>query len=87
MPTIMDKKTLDSFVSRMAAGKSKAAEKRVSSNAPPSPPPKTKSTTGAALNAVKPPKTKLPKPASGGSGPTMQTGSGGGHTITIKIGR
>lgn len=72
------------FSSRMAAGKAKAAASRASSTAPPSAPVKAKVATPKAIQAVKPPKTSLPKPATGGSGPTQQTGPGA-KKIVINI--
>lgn len=56
-----DRKGMDAFVARMAAGKA-AAKARGHSQAPPIPKVKAKPATGAALNAVKAPATKLPEP-------------------------
>lgn len=64
---IRDQKDLNSFVAKMAAGRTKAAAARASSTAPPSPAkPKSKSTaipqeTKAAGNAS--PASPIPKPA------------------------
>ena len=78
------------FSSRMAAGK---AAKRASTTAAPAwaSKPTRAAVSGKTLNAVKPPATKLPKPASGGSGPVEHTANGTGpvgkgHTINIRIG-
>lgn len=79
------------FSSRMAAGRAKAAASRASSTAPPSAPVKAKVATPKAIQAVKPPKTSLPKPAKA-AGVTVPKsdvgpGPGGGHTINIRIGK
>ncbi len=71
------------FSARMAAGKKAAAANRASSNAPPSPKRSTPEVRPSNLNSVKPKATKLPKPASSGSGPTQQTGPGKHITINI----
>lgn len=80
-----DKKDLDAFVQRMAAGRTKAAAARASSTAPPNPAPaKSKSTvvpqeSKAAGNAS--PKAKMPAPAkSGGSKPGSK-----GRNVTIIV--
>lgn len=82
---IRDKKDLDGFVARMAAGRKAAASKRVSSTAPPSPPPM-KSKSIAIPDKAKaagdaPLKASMPEPKkSGGKKP----GSQGKH-VTIHI--
>lgn len=85
IPGIRDKKGLDEFTARMAAGKSKAAAARASSTAPPKAAKATSKstaipqTTKAAGNAS--PVAKIPAPAkSKGTKPGSQ-----GRSITINI--
>lgn len=90
MNPIRDKKDLDAFVSRMAAGKSAAASKRVSSTAPPTNNKSARPSKAAQnLNAVTPPPTKLPKPAkkSGVTVPSQAVGpsTAGSKKIVINI--
>lgn len=59
---IRDKKDLDAFVARMAAGKKSAGAKRASSTAPPSPPVKSKGRVPTELNTVSPPPTHVAAP-------------------------
>ncbi len=84
----MDRKEMDAFVTRMAQGRKAASAKRAVSNAPPSKKPAARSAGAPALNAVKPPKTKVPAPASkpGVTAPTAAIGPGpGGSKVTIHI--
>lgn len=57
-----DRKGMDAFVARMAAGKAAAAKNRGGSTAPPGAKTKPKPATGTALNAVKAPLTRMPEP-------------------------
>jgi hypothetical protein len=89
MKGIRDQKDLNDFVARMAKGRASAKAARGNSTAPPAP--KTPSKARQDLNAVPAASTKVPAPAKkrGVTAPTAAVGPGpgGGHTITIRIGK